>query len=131
MPKNIYRRVENEHTKDTQSLQSQMFDMLSGAQKGIDMGPALSILGELNSAAVHVGIGAQLRVFNNSASVAWVAFGDSSLAAPTGGSDGIAIPPNSYVFVCSGEDDHVRASAATVFGYKASDDTTLRLEKVE
>jgi hypothetical protein len=91
------------------------------------LGPILgkvSILGALN-AAVGAERGDLIAVFNNSATVAFVATGTTSgLSAPTGGANGIALAPNSYTIIAMGDDNWIRASAATVFGYKILDDSS-------
>lgn len=79
------------------------------------------LLGELNSAAVEVGKFKQVLVFNTTGSLGYVAFGDSTLAAPAGGATGVPIPAGQGVVLASGENTHIRASAATVFGYLAED----------
>ena len=58
---------------------------------------------------------------NSTAGNLFVAFGDSGLAAPTGGANGVMIPANSCVVLSSGDNVRVRSSAAGVFAYVADD----------
>jgi len=78
MPKDYFKRIENEQNQDPNSLQSNIYDLLANAQRGVNVGPVLEVLGDLNTAAVLVGLGAQVKVYNNDASIQFVYFGDVS-----------------------------------------------------
>jgi hypothetical protein len=100
------------------------FNQESGALK--TLGPILgkvSIMGALNAAKAASKMGRLIAVYNNSSSVAWAKTGpNSSVTAPTGGADGIALTPNAYTIIAMGSDLFIIASAATCFGYEISDE---------
>jgi hypothetical protein len=102
------------------------FNQQAGAMK--QLGPILgnlTILGALGS-AVGVDLGSLVAIYNNSSSVAWAAMGTTSaMAAPTGGADGIALPPNQYTILALYDKNFVRCSAATCFGYLINDDLSM------
>jgi hypothetical protein len=111
---------------DQQAASSVEHNNLAGAKKVFSAGPGLDIIGSV-ATAFNCGKGASLWLYNNSSSVAFVRFGAAAVAAPTGIADGIAIPANSYIELNSGNNDFVRASAATVGCYKVIDDTAYRI----
>jgi hypothetical protein len=98
-------------------LQSQYSDesqVIRGAEAGLNWKP----LGALGSKA-QVGKARAILLYNSSASVAFVAFGDNTVAAPATAAAGIPILPND-TFICnSGLDQWIIASSASVFGYTA------------
>ena len=85
----------------------------------------LSILGALNAGVSVAQLGATIAVYNNSATTAFVALYPQTGAAPTGGANGIALPPFAYTYVCMGANQFIIASAATVFGYQVIDESYL------
>lgn len=99
------------------------FNQQAGAFKMV--GPILgklSILGALNVAKA-VDAGALVAVYNNSGSTAFVKTGPSvAVLAPTGGSDGICVPPNSYIMIAMTSDNYIISNLATTFGYLVNDD---------
>lgn len=68
--------------------------------------------------AVRVTENTPVMVFNSAGAVAYVAFGIQTMAAPTGPTDGIPIAAGEKFVLSSGDFAWVRASAATVYGYK-------------
>jgi hypothetical protein len=84
------------------------------AESGLD----LSILGALG-AGVRVGSGAPIMCFNSAGAVAYVSFGVQGLAAPTGPTNGIPVPAGQSIMLNSGDQEWIRSSAATVYGYQA------------
>lgn len=84
------------------------------AQAGLDLAP----IGALD-AAVRVGENTPVLVFNSAGAVAFVTFGDQSVAAPGTAANGIPIPAGQTVMLNSGAKAWIRASASTVFGYAA------------
>lgn len=102
---------------DMGTLLQAIFADLAGSIKVSEGGLDLAILGALNT-AVRVGPAAVIRVFNAGGATAYVAFGAQGMAAPTGPTDGIPVPAGQYLVVNSGAKEWVRASAATMFGYK-------------
>lgn len=106
-----YNKVTNPATiaqltfQDSASVQKQ-------AESGLDWSP----LGPLG-AAVKVGEGIPVLVFNSGATVGYVAFGDYNMAAPTGPTDGIPVLPNEKFILNSGAKTWIRASLPAIFGY--------------
>jgi hypothetical protein len=102
------------------------FNQQSGAMK--QLGPILgnvSILGPLN-AAVGVDLGSLVAIFNDSSTVAWAAMGTTaSVAAPTGGANGIALRPNDYTILALYNNNYIICSTATCFGYLINDDLKM------
>ena len=96
------------------------FSERSAAQRNTSVGPSLIILGAIGT-AVRVGQFANLLIVNSAATAAFVAFGDSTVAAPSTLANGIWLPPSSHTFLSSGLNTYVRASAATVGAYKADE----------
>lgn len=88
------------------------------SETGFDV---VTILGSL-ATAVECGKNKPVIIANNAAAAAFIKFGTSAVAAPTGLSDGLFLPPNSLTVWSSGQNTHVRASAATVGGYVANED---------
>jgi hypothetical protein len=122
------RQKDNINVRGPGAIGEMRWNELAGADKVLPVNGRFKkpFLGALDTAKEVVGgKGMTVAVYNNSASVAWVDTGNSSVAAPSGGTNGIAVPPNSYVYVAMGEDLWIRASAATVFGYELDDDSYL------
>ena len=84
---------------------------------------AEGLLGALNTAK-RCGKFKPVMVFNVSAAVVYVKFGDSTVTAPTGGADGVPIPPNNYVVLASGQNEFVISNVATTFGYAAKENVS-------
>lgn len=75
--------------------------------------------------ALDFDAGTSVALYNNSATVAYVAFGTSNaLAVPTGPTDGIALRPNDYTVVPMGDKKWLRANTATVYAYEVADDSS-------
>jgi len=71
--------------------------------------------------------GGYVLIFNNSATVSFVKTGTdaSNLPAPTGGANGIPIPPNDWLVISMGSNKYIRANAATTFGYVIDDESFI------
>lgn len=115
-------------TRGPQAIGEQRWNNDAGADKvlplnGLFKTPYLGAIGTAKE--VTSGKGATVAVYNDSATTAYAATGDSSVAAPTGPANGIAIPPFSYMYIAMGENLWVRGSAATVYAYELSDDTYI------
>jgi hypothetical protein len=80
-------------------------------------------MGDL-SAAKRLGKAATIMVYNSGNAVAYVAFGDQSVSSPASPAAGIPVLAGEKVFLNSGDDQWVRASASTVYGYLAVNDET-------
>ena len=122
MAKNVYRRsAKNAGVPD----QMYIYDTLTNAQRNSEVGHIIKrILGALNT-AVNVGYGVQLRIYNNDSAVHYVAFGDSTVAAPSSPANGIPVPAGQYILLGSGENTHVRSDSNTVFGYEIDPNSKL------
>jgi hypothetical protein len=97
------------------------FNEASYAQRFVEAGGVYEILGA-GDTRKRCGKFSSLRIINTAGTWAYVKFGDNTVTAPTGLTDGHGIPPNSEAFLSSGEvGDYVIASAATVGLYKLVD----------
>lgn len=94
------------------------YDALAHVQKNSDAGLSWKPLGAATS-AVRVGLHTPVMVFNTSGSTKFIAFGSSSVSAPSGAADGLPALNSVPVVFNSGENDYVIASGASVFVYTA------------
>ncbi len=93
---------------------------------------ALKMLGPIIGKLIPLGDGATARamsqrgklaaVYNTTAGTLFAKTGDSTVAAPTGGTDSVCLPPLSYTIIALDQDTHVRTSASC-FVYEVVDDT--------
>jgi hypothetical protein len=60
-------------------------------------------------------------IANSDGLIHYVRFGDSAVAAPTGLSDGIMVPPNALIVLASGTNTHIRSDSNKVGGYVATE----------
>lgn len=93
----------------------------SQVQRTANAGLAIKPMGDL-SAAKRVGKAATVMVYNSGNSVAFVAFGDQSVSGPANPSAGIPVLAGEKVYLNSGDDEWVRASSNSVYGYLAVSD---------
>ncbi len=99
------------------------FNQKAGALK--QLGPILGKvlnMGALNTAKDAGRQGALVAIYNNSGSTAFAKTGNATVTAPTGGADGICLPPNEYTILALGTDTHVITNTATCFGYIIDDE---------
>ena len=119
---------------DHQEIANNEYNQISGAEKNLNVGPKLIPRGLIITASATAfgsGNGKIIEVYNNSAATLFFNSGDSSLAAPTGPANGIAVPANSYRLYAMGADTHLRSNDATdLFFYEVDDDTQLVLRNV-
>lgn len=103
----------------------QSYNKYAGAMKRVEVGPLLQVLGPIN-AKVTFKAGSSLWIYNNSATVGWIALYSAQSADPTPSSlaNAIACPPNSYMRVSAGLNTAIIGSAATLGAYLVVDDTT-------
>lgn len=101
------------------------YNKYSGGIKQVEIGPLLQILGTLDTKKTFKA-GAQLWIYNNSATVGYVNLFVSTDATPTPSSlsNAIACAPNSYTKLAAGLNTAIIGSAATLGGYVVTDDTT-------
>ena len=85
-------------------------------QRNTDAGLDLKPIGQINTAK-KVGQSCPVIVFNSGAAVAYIAFGDSSVSAPTGPANGIPVLPNEKFVVNSGKHTHIISNSANAYGY--------------
>lgn len=72
--------------------------------------------------AVRVDKGTPVLCYNSGAGVAFVAFGDQTMSAPTAATNGIPVLAGQTFVLNSGDSEWVRASAATLFVFVADID---------
>ena len=110
---------------DSQFTTMTAFDLVAGGHAHFDVAPKVTILGSL-SVAKAVGLGAIVRCINTDVAVHYVAIGAAAMAAPTGMTDGIAIPAGQLVTINTADlGDYVRSDDAKVGGYLVYRDTIL------
>lgn len=102
----------------------QSYNKYAGAMKRVEVGPLLQILGPIN-AKVTFKAGSSLWIYNNAATVGWVALYSASASDPTPSSfaNAIACAPNSYTRIAVGLNTAIIGSAATLGAYLVVDDT--------
>lgn len=95
-----------------------------GGQKTLPIAGQLTNLGDLAAVKGLPDKGAIVAIFNASAVPVYVKVGDSTVAAPVSGVDGIAVPAGRYLTIACGNNTHI-ISNATCYGYIVEDDTFL------
>ena len=103
---------------DPGKISQKSFSIQAEVQKNSESGLSWKPLGAA-SAAVRVGAKTPVMCFNSAGAVAFVAFGDQTIAAPTTGANGMPVLANSSSVYNSGDSEWIRASAGTVFVYTA------------
>jgi hypothetical protein len=97
-----------------QAIFADLSAVIRVAQAGLDWTPK----GDLTN-AVRVGENTPVMLYNSTGGVLFVAFGDQSMSAPTGATDGIPIAAGEKFVLNSGAKAWVRGSAAGIFAYNA------------
>lgn len=123
----MLKRVLRQGGADSGQIESIEFNQYGGGKKTIEVGPSLTNLGDASSGLSLLGIGQSLWLYNNSASTAFAIFytlPGSVPATPTLAT-GIALAPNSYTRLSSGQFNSIKTSAATVGVYSVQDDSQL------
>ncbi len=102
------------------------YNRASGAMKHLNLNGMLSPIGDCAALKVLPDYGFTVALYNpSSTATVYAAFGTiSSPANPTGGTDGIAIPPLSYMYLSAGSNLNVKTTGQC-FGYILEDDTYL------
>jgi len=121
---------------DSGAINSYQANPYAGGKKILAVGPEFLkqdtnafISGRDVSTASPISPGSILYIFNNAATVAWIALStDSAVAAPSAFTNGIPLKPNDWTILSAGENNFIRSSAATVGLYDVKDDTVLRSE---
>ncbi len=101
---------------DPAKISQLTFDENAQVRRTAHAGLELTPMGPINTAQ-RVGPGVPILVFNSGAAVAYVKFGNQSMAAPAGPADGIPILPNEKFVVNSGLLEWIIASSNSVYGY--------------
>lgn len=126
-------RVNRGTASDAGNIQSYQSNPYSGGQKNLSVGPEfLKQVGDVfisgrdvSGAGESIQPGAIIWIYNNSATVAWLALSTAAIAvAPTGFTNGIPLTPNAWTQLSAGENNSVRASAATVGLFEVKDDSS-------
>lgn len=82
------------------------------AEAGLDWTPK----GAANT-AIRVDKGTPVLCYNGGAGVAFVAFGDQSMSAPSAATNGVPVLAGQIFILNSGEKEWVRANSASLFVY--------------
>ena len=134
------RKIKGTKVRDSGDILNLQYNEKAGAEKNMDVGGALIPLNAettpttaANAAAVAVGAGKTLALYNNAAAVASVTIGDSTVVSQAPGAvqagkkwAGIPVPPNSWHRVSMGENTHIITSAATLLVFIVEDDTYIQ-----
>lgn len=100
------------------------YNRYAGALKMLPVAGMLTPIGSLISAVALPDLGTTVAIFNPTGGVLYVKFGDSTVTAPTGGADGIPVPPSQYITLAAGPYGYV-ISNGPMFGYLVGDDAYL------
>ncbi len=95
-----------------QALFADLAGSLRTAESGLDLQPVGTI-----TAQVRVNQNTSVLVFNSTAGVLFVAFGDDGMSAPTAATDGIPVVAGQTAMLNSGDKIWIRGSAAGLFAY--------------
>lgn len=119
---------------DAASSDSYQTNPYSGGKKIVDVGPeflkdvanAFVSGRDVSGSSNAILPGSIIYLYNNAATVAWVALSTAAIGAdPTGFADGIPLKPNDWTILSAGENSFIRSSANTVGLYEMKDDTAL------
>lgn len=102
------------------------FNEMAYAQRNVTVGGHYQILGAINT-AVRVGAFSAIMLANTDTNGHYVKFGpDNTVAAPTGIVDGFYLPPQSIVYLSSGDQFYIRSDSALVGCYKMYDNIAVQ-----
>jgi hypothetical protein len=142
-PRRIKRRHGNPAHATGESINNAYSDQ-AGAMKISNVGHKLQPLPTsdgsgttaANAAAVKVGMGCSLALYNNNAALATATFGDASVASQAAGavqagtkSVGIPLKPNEWTYLNSWNHEWLITSAATVLVFIIDDSTHASEQK--
>ena len=111
------RRVNGQCVEDADTLDNIMYNPWAGAQKNIEVGPALQFI-SVTTAAVSISPGDQLFLFKTTAGLGWVELSTTTIAGA------VATAPAANTFPVKGE-DYTRISAADYKFIKGAADIYL------
>ena len=136
------RRANNNY--DPNNISNNSYNDGAGAQKNLPVGPylkpiqtgAATYITDISAAAVRVGKGVSLSIFNNTATVQSVTIGGSTVASlaagivDANGKVGIALKAYEWTHVNTYDNDYIISSANTVICYVVEDDTYIEIKKL-
>lgn len=133
------KRRTQKHNTDPSAIANYQYNDKAGAQKQVDVGSRLLPLQvgptyqtTANAAAVSVGMGKNLALYNTTGAALSVTTGDSTVTSlaigavnPVSGKAGIPCKPNDWTYIAMGEDTHVITSAAGLLVYLIDDESFI------
>jgi hypothetical protein len=135
----VKRTIKNTQTIDQGGINSLQHNPYSGAKKSLATGPefqkvigAADVTGVDISTAAGIAPGTLVWLFNNSATVGWVALKkDIAPTTVSGFANAIPLAPNSWMQLCVGDNNFIKSSAATIGMYIVQDDATYAAAVIE
>ena len=100
------------------------YNRQAGALKMLPIVGFLTPIGSLTALVQLPDLGATVAVFNPGTTPIFVAFGNSTMVAPTSATDGIPVPAGQMITLAAGPNSCMMASG-TSFGYLVNDDAFL------
>jgi hypothetical protein len=82
----------------------------------------LDPVGLASNVALSIGPNTIVALYNSANQAHYVATGTASVSAPSDGLTGVAIPPNSYIFINTGADHYIRTNSSGVYAYIVIDE---------
>ena len=141
MAMNDPNRRKSKNNYDPASVDSNTYNDAAGARKISNAGHNLKPI-QLNGStyttnivtARLIGKGKTLAIYNNTAGALSVTLGDSAVAAlaigaVSGESVGIAVPPNSYLYLNTYVNDYIIGNSASLICYIVTDDTFMEARR--
>lgn len=126
---------------DSASISATENNTLTGSKKVTEVGPAFQLPPgaasvtprDASTAVTQYPLGANLMIYNNSASVAWIGMAPLSADVPAapGPTNAIPLKPADWTRISLGLNHFVKTSAATALIYILDDQTNLNIETVE
>ena len=138
MSNKFNRVIDNRFLQDPNQIESVEYNPASGGQKSLIVGPRLlpiQIAGgyttDVSGKVALPFLGANLAIYNNSATAASIVAGASTITAlaigatDASGNVGVALPPNAWSYLSMGNNQYVISSAATAIVYIIEDPTRI------
>jgi hypothetical protein len=123
----MLKRVLKQGGADSGQIEAIEFNQYGGGKKTIEVGPSLMNLGDASGGLSLPGIGQSVWLYNNSTSTAFAIFYTQPGSVPSTPTltTGIALSPNAYTKLSSGQFNSLKTSASTVGVYLVQDDSQL------
>lgn len=118
------RQKANKDIRGTNNIDDLEHNNEAGARKTIKTMGHLIVLGAVPTASVLdlQDSGKTISLWNSDTATHYVKIGDSSITAPAGAADGIALPGGQYTTITLTSETCIRADAASkVFAYEVED----------